>query len=251
MDDDLPPDYPELPSYETLDSSANPPAKPEILGPATLYISGRFVYSSSDPQAPPLYEFSHSIGYLRDSDRSIKVERVDADLKASSSPDQPPQLITRNRHLFDLKHPTPAEFPTFEYHAESASRRALCSFGASSFRSGGLLRSRRAYRFQRATRGSDRKFQPQGAGALFEASPSRDRSVGYEWRDGQERLLAREVEDEQEAMSLVVTAEMGVEMRDALVAAWIVRIWWELAKGNYRTMRWEESSKAGSQVEEL
>ncbi|KAF5010414.1 hypothetical protein FDECE_3429 [Fusarium decemcellulare] len=237
MTDLPPPDYSDLdlPSYETITNTtsgttANPPAK-EILGPATLYIAGRFIYST-DPQAPPLYEFSHSIGYLHDTDRSVKVERVDSIVKTSAGT---PQVVLRNRHLFDLKHPTAAEFPNFAYHAEAASRRSLCSLGASHFRTGRLLSNGKGYRFERAVRGSDRKFEAQDV--LFEASPSREKAVGYEWRDAQGRLIAREVEDEMASMSLVVTAEMGYQLRDALVAAWIIRIWWELSKGSSTALR--------------
>ncbi|RGP80171.1 hypothetical protein FLONG3_1705 [Fusarium longipes] len=239
MTDLPPPDYSDLdlPSYDTLISAPSPataagnPTAKSILGPATLYISGRFVYSS-DPQAPPLYEFSHSIGYLHDNDRSVKVERVDSVLKTSTGL---PQVALKNRHLFDLKHPTAAEFPTFPYHAEAATRRALCSFGVSYFRSGNLLRQKKGFRFDRAVKGAERKLEPQSM--LYEASSSRSQGVGYEWRDSHGELIAREVEDEKSSMSLVITAEMSVELRDALVAAWILRIWYELSKGNNSATR--------------
>lgn len=239
--EDLPPVYQDqdLPSYETITNTttAAPPTK-TVLGPATLYISGRFIYSA-DPQAPPLYEFSHSIGYLHDADRSVKVERVDQVVKTSSAGTTPPQVVLRNRHLFDLKHPTAAEFPNFAYHAEAATRRVLCSFGASAFRVRGLLRHGKGYRFERVARGADRKLEAaqDDDAALFEANPSRDRAVGYEWRDARGELMAREVKDEAASMSLVITAEMSAEMRDVLVAAWIIRIWWELSNGDYSAMR--------------
>ena len=234
MTDLPPPDYSDLdlPSYDTLISAPPPatvagnPTTKAVLGPATLYISGRFIYST-DPQAPPLYEFSHSIGYLHDNDRSVKVERVDSVVKTSSGL---PQVVLRNRHLFDLKHPTAAEFPTFPYHAEAATRRALCSFGVTYFRSGNILRQKKGFRFDRAAKGADRKLEPHGM--LYEACSSRSKGVGYEWRDSQGELIAREVEDERVSMSLVITAEMSIELRDALVAAWILRVWWDLAKGN-------------------
>ncbi|OBS25528.1 hypothetical protein FPOA_06062 [Fusarium poae] len=238
MTDLLPPDYSDLdlPSYDTLISSpapataaGNPTAK-SVLGPTTLYISNRFVYSR-DSQTP-VYEFSHSIGYLHDHDRSVKVERVDSVIKTSTGL---PQVALKNRHLFDLKHPTAAEFPTFPYHAEAATRRALCSFGVSYFRSGNLLRQKKGFRFDRAVKGAERKLEPQGI--LYEANSSRSKGVGYEWRDAQGELIAREVEDEKTSMSLVITAEMSVELRDALVAAWILRIWYELSKGNNSATR--------------
>ncbi|KAI8666241.1 hypothetical protein NCS57_00848400 [Fusarium keratoplasticum] len=234
--EDLPPDYQDqdLPSYETIINTASTVVAPptnSALGPATLYISGRFIYST-DPQAPPLYEFSHSIGYLHENDRSVKVERVDQVVKTSAGTSH---VVLRNRHLFDLKHPTAAEFPNFAYHAEAATRRVLCSFGASTFRSGGILRHGKGYRFERAVKGADRKLEAQDG--LFEVNPSRDKAVGYEWRDAQGELIAREVKDEMASMSLVITAEMSADMRDALVAAWIIRVWWELSNGDHSAMR--------------
>ncbi|KAF4966563.1 hypothetical protein FSARC_5805 [Fusarium sarcochroum] len=239
MTDLPPPKYSdlELPSYDTLinttpaTATTTVPTNKAVLGPATLYISGRFVYST-DPQAPPIYEFSHSIGYLHDNDRSVKVERVDSVVKTSGGLSQ---VVPRNRHLFDLKHPTAAEFPTFAFHAEAATRRALCNFGVSFFRSGNILRQTKGYRFERATKGADRKLEPQEL--LLEAHSSRSKGVAYEWRDVQGEIIAREVEDEKASMSLVITAEMSAELRDALVAAWILRIWWELANGNRSTAR--------------
>ncbi|KAF7554906.1 hypothetical protein G7046_g6691 [Stylonectria norvegica] len=219
----------EPPSYD--DSNE---ANEQILGPATLYVAGRFIHSSSgDPTAAPLYELSHSVGFLRDTDRSVQVERLDYIVKNT---DGVPHLSTRKRHIFDLKHPTSATDPGFEYHAEAASRRSLCSFGISTFRPH-KLRPGRAYRVHRAVGRTDLRYAPQEL--LFAAAAPRDRAVGYEWSDAQGRLLAREVETD-ELMSLVVTAEMSVAMRDALVAAWMVRVWSELAKGNYRENKWDE-----------
>lgn len=226
-----------LPSY---DESANKEdvIENQILGPATLHIAGRFVHSS-DPEAPPLYEFSHSVGFLRDTDRTVKFERVDHLVKTLNGA---PKRQARNRHLFDLRHPTPGEWPTFEFHAESTSRRAVCSMGIKTFQSKSRLLASmskgkgKGFRVHRAVRGADRRHEEREV--MFTAVPPRDRAVGFEWSDGEGRLLAREVETD-ELMSLVVTAEMGMALRDALVAAWLLRVWWELAKGNYRSNRWE------------
>ncbi|KAK7415141.1 hypothetical protein QQX98_006085 [Neonectria punicea] len=226
----------DLPSYN--DSANNTvTVDNQILGPGTLYIAGRFVHSN-DPQAPPLYEFSHSVGFLRDTDRSVKLERVDHTVRDH---DGTPQVQSRNRHLFDLKHPTAGEWPTFEYHAESTSRRALCSLGISTFRPksrllGGIGKAK-GFQVHRAVRGADRRHEAREV--MFTAAPARGSAVGFEWSDAGGRLLAREVETD-DLMSLVVTAEMGAALRDALVAAWVMRVWWELAKGNYRTNRWDD-----------
>ncbi|UZP39707.1 hypothetical protein NXS19_007523 [Fusarium pseudograminearum] len=121
MTDLPPPDYSDLdlPSYDTLISAPTPataavnPTTKSVLGPATLYISGRFVYST-DPQAPPLYEFSHSIGYLHDHDRSVKVERVDSVIKTSAGLPQV-ALKTATSSISSIQPPPSSlRFPTMQ-----------------------------------------------------------------------------------------------------------------------------------------
>ncbi|KAI1026585.1 hypothetical protein LB505_000669 [Fusarium chuoi] len=236
-----PPNYSdlELPSYDTTAAPnyttpttiTRPGPKDSILGPATLFIAGRFIYSA-EPQDPPLYEFSHDISYLHDNDRNVKVERVDPVTKTSAGL---PQVVLKNRHLFDLKHPTAAEFPSFPYHAEATSQRALTSFGVSCFRSGNILRQLKGFRFERMVRGPGRKFRADGV--LYEACESRSKGVAYEWRDCYGDIIAREIQDEQGRISLFVTAEMTQELRDALVTAWVIRIWSELSNGNKSATR--------------
>ncbi|KAH6889190.1 hypothetical protein B0T10DRAFT_487510 [Thelonectria olida] len=228
-----------LPSYDSVTQTKTDPIQQHhILGPATLHVAGRFIHSS-DPSAPPLYEFSHSIGFLSATDRSVSLQRLDHVVADGAT-----QVHTRKRHLFDLKHPTKAEFPAFDFHAETASRRALCCLGIKPFHPArGLFSSlgnakRKRYRVHRAVRGRDRRLEEQ-PDVVFSAAPSRDRGVGFEWSDGEGRLLAREVETN-ELMSLVVTAEMETETRDALVAAWMLRVWYELAQGNYRGNTWDD-----------
>ena len=218
----------DLPSYEDCNESA----VDDVLGPATLYIAGRFIYSS-DPNAPPLYELSHSIGFLSDSDRTIRFEKLDHSVK---NIDGVPQVTTRKRHIFDLKHPTSATDPAFDFHAESVTRRTLCSFGISPIKTRSL-RSNKGFQIQRAVRGPDHKFAPKGV--LLTSTPARDKAVGYEWSDTQGSLMAREVESD-ELMSLVIGAEMGHLMRDVLVASWVVRVWWELARGSYKGQKWAD-----------
>lgn len=44
--------------------------------PTTLYAAGRFMHAD-DPRAPPLYELLHSVGFLGDTDRVVRVVRVE------------------------------------------------------------------------------------------------------------------------------------------------------------------------------
>ncbi|KAL7795138.1 hypothetical protein V8C37DRAFT_374626 [Trichoderma ceciliae] len=213
------------PSYQDSSEPTSRPtirAQDEVLSPTTLSVAGRFIHCA-DPSAPPLYELSHSVGFLKDADRNVRIERLDYSLKRR---DGVAQIATRKRHIYDLKHPTAATGPTFAYHAEPASRQSLCTFGLERYRPR-KLSSARGYRFRRATHSLDRRLVRRDV--LFSAVPARDKAVRYEWSDPGGQLVAREV-DRGNSMTLVVSAMMGAGERDALVSAWMLRVWAELAR---------------------
>jgi hypothetical protein len=204
----------EPPSYSNKQSSS-------VVQPATLYAAERFIHSS-DPNAPPLYELSHSIGFLSDSDRTVRFERLEHAIKTTR--EGMPHVTTRNRHIYDLRHPTVGEIMNFTYQCESVHRSSPHSFGLVPFRK--RVFGSKGYRVFHAVRGEHERLEAREV--LFTAEASKAKNVGFEWKDGNEQMLAREI-IEDDLMRLVVGTEMGVEMRDALVAAWILRIWSELS----------------------
>ncbi|KAL7902650.1 hypothetical protein HDV63DRAFT_25054 [Trichoderma sp. SZMC 28014] len=212
------------PSYYCNDfvSSPTPSELEEVLSPTTLYVAGRFIHSAGPP-APPLYELSHSVDFLKDTDRNVRIERLDYSVKRR---DGEAQIAARRRHIYDLKHPVRVTCPTFPYHAEPTSRRSLCTFGLESFRPK-KLSSTRGYRIRRATHSLDHQLVRRNV--LFSAIPARDKAVRYEWSDAEGQLVAREV-DMSDLMTLVISAMMSTGERDALVSAWLSRIWAELAR---------------------
>lgn len=226
-----PPNDDELPSYDDAGSSSAAPI-PETLKPTTLYVAERFIYTA-DPQAPPSYEFSHSVNFLGDTDRKVTMERLDYTVRNANGA---ASVNTRKKTLFDLTHRTLLEGASFHYQAEAKSRLAMGCLGIEQKRKG--FSRKMGYRVCRATWGPDRKLA--GGATLFTASmPSGAGSseVSWEWSDAQDQLLAREITNDKMA-SLVITSEMTPEMRDALAAAWIMRLWWDLADGKFRrTMR--------------
>ncbi|KAM4062113.1 hypothetical protein HRG_008962 [Hirsutella rhossiliensis] len=217
----------QLPSY----GDANERLDNRILPPVTLRVAGRFVYSD-DPQAPPLYELSHSIGFLSDTDHVVRVQRLQHVVKQFNGA---PHVSTRARHLYDLKHPSHVTAPTFPFHAEATSRQSLCSLGITRFRPR-RLSTARGYRVHRAARGPNHQLVSQEA--IFTVLPARDRAVTFEWFDAQSRLLARELV-QGDMMSFLIGTEMSLGARDALVAAWVLKVWWELAGGHNRWRWWQ------------
>jgi len=184
-----------------------------------LYAAQRFIHSS-DPNAPPLYEVSHSLGFLGDSDRTVRLWRTDHTIKTR---DGIPQRVALNRLIFNLRHPTVGEYQNFEFQGEAACRGTIGSFGIVPFRKGFF--GAKCYRVHRAVRSADRTLVAKGL--LFTAIPSKSENVGYEWRDDNDQLVAREV-NEDDLMRLVIGMEMSAVVRDALVSAWILRMWNEL-----------------------
>ncbi|KAK3175767.1 hypothetical protein K4F52_010007 [Lecanicillium sp. MT-2017a] len=200
-----------------------------LIDPGTLYVADRFIHCQ-DPDAPPLYELSHAVDFLRDSDRTVRLERLEYSLKRHRPRDgtnNPPSISTKRRCLYELKHPTPGEYPTFPFHAESASRQSLCTFGLATFRPK-RLSSAKGFRVFRAARTAGTTVARRAL--LFSAVPSKDASVLFDWlgRDG--TALAAET-DSAGLKSLVIGTRMSLVMHEALVAAWITRIWWRMAHG--------------------
>lgn len=226
--DSEPPSYPEPPSY------GEPPSYDEIANkvehlnpPATLQISGRVIYSDKNP-TEPLFELSLDPIYLRDTTRAVSIERVDTTMKPPPTPNAPPGTVTQKRHIYDLKHPGIITGPVFLYSAEAISRQSLCSLGMSTFRPRRLSLTR-GFRVHRSTKRLDNQVIPLGL--LFTAVSSKTNGVRYEWSNGQGEIVAREL-DSKQSCRLFITKEMNTKKRDALVASWVLRIWWENAESS-------------------
>lgn len=217
-----PPSYPEPPSY------IEPPSYDEIVNkvellhpPATFQIRGRVIYSDKYP-TEPLFELSLDPRYLRDTTRSLAIERLDTFPRPPRSPNSSPYTATLKRHIYDLKHPGIITGPVFLYNAEAVSRQSLCSLGMSTFRPRRLSLTS-GFRVHRATKRFDNPAIPRSL--LFSAVSSKTKGVKYEWSNGQEEIVARELDSKK----LFITKDMNTKKRDALVASWVLRIWWETA----------------------
>ena len=233
----------ELPTYADSTETNTSPADISV-APDTFYAAERFIYDSQ-PTGLPVYELSHSLGFLNDYDRTVRFQRLDRQVKHSAG--SAPQVTTRQRCLYELKHPAPGTFPTVPFHAEPGSRQALCKFGLETCRAKGRLFTK-GFRICRATRPgksvddekSSRSLltRRDGRGVtnalalgdeLFTAVPTKDKS-GYEWFDANGSLVAREGRKDQQLLCLSVVIEMSILNRDALMASWILRVWYDLAQ---------------------
>lgn len=238
---DVPPDLP--PAYDD-EADAPSPDKTTAL-PDSFYAANRFIYcSSAAADAPPTYELSHSLDSLNNSYLAVSFQRVIPKVKKGT--DGTPEISTRRRALYDIKHSAPGTFPTVPFHAEPASRQAMCKLALESCRAKGHLFTR-GFRICRATRrakeADDDKYanslgtRRDGRGVtnalslgddVFTVSPAKQKGIGMEWRDGDGQLVAVQ-ENEQQLMKLNVIMEMTLMQRDALVASWIMIVWHAMA----------------------
>ncbi|PHH88126.1 hypothetical protein CDD83_7946 [Cordyceps sp. RAO-2017] len=215
-----------LPPYsEAQTSSAQD--RSGCLPPATLRLDGLFVYPG-DAGTTPLYETSLAVDALRDGNRTVTVYRLEQTVKQQGGA---ARISTRRHRLCELRHPTAITGPRFEYYAQTAqtvvgltAHRHKLFFG-------------KEYRFHRTS--GDADDGPADGNALFVAQPGREnKEVRFEWSDGQGRLVARELARDAGPTSLVVSAEMKAAERDALVSAWMLRVWEEQA--NYSGKTWDD-----------
>ncbi|KAH7322892.1 hypothetical protein B0I35DRAFT_510138 [Stachybotrys elegans] len=216
------------PSYSLPETDAD-----DILPPASLHIDGCLI-RSSDPSAPPLYQTSHAIVGLSEVSRQTSLERLDPVVRTQAG--GAPQVTSRPKSLYHLKHYPALWLPKFPYFAEPVSRQTYGTIGLVAFHPK-KLSTAKGYRVHRAAKGKDRVLIAKEV--ILTASPGKD-AVMFEWVDGQDRLVAREVKEADNRIHLVITAEMGRKMRDMLVVAWMLRIWWELAEASIRPTSWED-----------
>ncbi|KAK2591945.1 hypothetical protein QQS21_010349 [Conoideocrella luteorostrata] len=224
------------PSYNTSIGHTTPTSAPTeaLLPPGSLCIRGRFI-RSGNAKGDLLYELSHHLDSLKETDRKVVLEKVERSVSQSLVDE--PVIKHRNRALYELKHPKPGELCIFSYQAEAQSRHAPGCLGLR--KTHGLI-GRQRFEIVHARWGSDgRLIMSEGdgkEGVLFQvagASSSTVKGAGggssgvlWQWEDAEGKVLAREVINEEEDLSLVVTTEMTLQMRNALAAAWYLRIWY-------------------------
>jgi hypothetical protein len=205
------------------------------LQPVTLFLDGQCIRDAST--STPRYQISRSVTTLPKTppkNSSIIFERVDTASRILEKDETPgtEQAPSEHRHLFYLAHPADAQYradlPGYyitavdtetvgNIHLEtSKSRLQKIEFTA-------LLSAKRT--------ASERPlFDDAGKTVtLFSARPVKLMSSRYTWTREDGSQIA--VEDGKgDGHSLALTTAMTQEMRDALVAAWLLRLWYETAE---------------------
>ncbi|CAG8281597.1 unnamed protein product [Penicillium nalgiovense] len=206
----------------------------DILEPTILFLSGQSVLAES-AISTPLYQLNSDIRSISNKDSSVTFERVEHDVPGLEvETEQHTADTPRKRHLFYLAHPMNAQYRTdipAKYYITSAVSETVGNIRLESSEARFQKTSFKALLSTNKT-ASDKPLFDEGTQQvlLFDIQPNW--KVGrncYRWSDADGRQVAAE-EKEDDRYKLSVTSSMSQELRDALVATWLLRLWHDTAE---------------------
>lgn len=210
-----------LPDYES--SVGAPPAYEEEAQPATLTLNSDTISSNGTP----VYTISRSLTTVQQQSSSIRLERIES--IAPEKPDSSASPDTSNNLIFYLVHPVNARYQKDKppYYATSSQS----GLGNIVFDIQKKTMSKPEYKVllnQGRTASSD---------PLFADNPTTILTAKFglmggklSWIDSNGRTVAREEQTSDKKQQLNITTSLKVELRDALVAAWCLKVWSDVAE---------------------
>ncbi|KAL4925070.1 uncharacterized protein BDV17DRAFT_191789 [Aspergillus undulatus] len=230
------PDTADLPpSYKDAIQDGTKIVETDSLPPAVLLLEGDSIKCESSSTL--LYQLSRNITSLPRTppkNSSVVFERVEQNaLEKTDATTQPQQ----HHHLFYLAHPADAQYRTDVPGYYITSVDSSATIGNMHFETTkSRLQKTEFTALLSAGRTCAHKplFDALGKSVtLFNARPAGWMSSRYVWTDGEGRQVA--VEDvlgknDRGKTRLSITMSMKQEERDALVALWVLRLWYETAE---------------------
>ncbi|KAJ5808303.1 hypothetical protein N7474_009572 [Penicillium riverlandense] len=221
------------PQYEDANAHAS-----DILEPTVLELSNQSILSASTP----VYQLNGSVTTTSLKGSSIIFERING--TPNITDEAAPK--SRTKHLFYLVHPLNAEYRTDvpAYYITSASgdgttignirfevsKKSI--FQKTEFKA--LLSPKRS--------ASDTPLFTDAEKVLFHVQP-KWKGGRYEWVDSDRKHLAFQ-DSKGDQQKLIITMAMRREVRDALVALWMLRIWYDTAESR-------QAKREGEYIAEL
>lgn len=213
---------------ESYEQTGGNPSK-DILEPAVLFLSGRFVLAEA-ATSTPLYQLNSDIRSISNKDSCVVVERVELDVPELDIKIEGVTAATpRKRRLFNLVHPANAQYRTdipARYYITSAVPEMV---GNIRFETSEARLRRTSFKAMLSAKktSSNKPLFDEGTQQhlLFDIHPNW--KVGrncYKWSDSNGRQVAVD-ETEDGRCKLSITSIMPQELRDALVATWLLRLW--------------------------
>ncbi|GIJ86681.1 hypothetical protein Asppvi_005573 [Aspergillus pseudoviridinutans] len=229
---------------ESYEKTGGKPSK-DILEPAVLFLSGQSVLTEAATPTP-LYQLKSDITSISNKNSSVLLERVEHDVPELESENEGVISGTpRKPHFFYLVHPVNAQYRTdipARYYITSAVPEMVGNIRLETSEARFQRTSFKAMLSPRKT-ASDKPLFGEGTQQvlLFDIQP--DRKVGrncYKWSDSNGRQVAIE-EKENDGYKLSITRSMPQELRDAVVATWLLRLWHDTAESKQAKREFFES----------
>ena len=206
----------------------------DILGPAVLFLSGQSVLAES-ATSTPLYQLNCDIKSISNKDSSVAFERVDQDVSEHENQNEGVTASkSRKRHIFYLAHPVNAHYRTdipAKYYITAAVPEMVGNIRFETFETRFKKTSFKAMLSANKT-ASDKPLFNEGTQQLLLFDIQPNWKVGrncYKWSDSNGRQVAVE-ETEGEKYKVSITRSISQELRDALVATWLLRLWHDTAE---------------------
>ncbi|KXG47244.1 uncharacterized protein PGRI_011140 [Penicillium griseofulvum] len=228
---------------ESYEKTGGKPSK-DILEPADLFLSGQSVISNA-ATSTPLYQLNSDIQSISNKDSSVAFERVEHDVPGSEIEIKGATAGTpQKHHLFYLAHPVNARYRTdiaARYYITSAVPEMVGNIRLEISETRFQKTSFKAMLSPKRTASDSPLFDEGTQRLLFDIQPSR--KVGrncYRWSDSDGRQVAVE-EKGDDRYGLSITTSMSQELRDALVATWLLRLWHDTAESKQAKREFFES----------
>lgn len=212
--------------------SSNPKSY-DLTSPYSLVLSGQSILAEA-PSQIPLYQINHNITSIPRTESTVIFERAEHDStekEIESNSDKP-----RNQRLFYLAHPVNAEYRTdipARYYLTSASPEMMGNVRFETSKSRFQRTEFRVILSPKRTASNAPLFDKETEQVLFGIRSKWNAGRGgYRWTDADGRQVAYE-DRKDDSYKLVVIEAISEEMRDALVALWILRLWHNIAESKH------------------
>ncbi|KAI0843903.1 hypothetical protein F5Y00DRAFT_221116 [Daldinia vernicosa] len=209
----------------------------DFLEPTTLVLKDQYIAPETEP-TNWLYQIGQDVTAIPQKATSIAFEKIENNEPVEV--DSSTSTRSQNRHLFYLAHPLGARYRTDipPYYLTSVSSDTLgnISLETSKSRLGKyafkvLVSSGRSW--------TDNPLFHENAELLFNVK-QKWANGHYIWADSNNKQVAYE-DDKYNQHRLVITASMKADFRDALVAAWCLKLWHDTSESSQAKSKYMES----------
>ncbi|KAJ5463146.1 hypothetical protein N7475_008090 [Penicillium sp. IBT 31633x] len=205
----------------------------DIIEPMVLLFSGQSVFTEA-PNSTPLYKLNRDIKSISHRDSCVDFEKIEQDVSNTRIKIEDIGTGTsQKRHVFYIVHPLNAPYRTdipAKYYITSAMPEMIGNIRLETSQPRFQRRAFKAMLSAERTASDKPLFEEGTQQLLFDIKPiwkvGRKR---YSWNDANGRQVAFEEEDN-DKYKLSLTSRMSEELRDALVATWVLRLWHDKAE---------------------